>query len=58
MNLHRIRSLLAAPNVSIPEVAKSTGVSIRTLFRIKSGESNINLRTYNALDTWAKGKRL
>jgi hypothetical protein len=56
MDIQRIRSLLGSAN--IPATAEATKLSVRTLYRIKAGESNITLSTMNALQKWAKGRRV
>jgi len=58
MNIQRITALLNAPKVSIPEVSAKSGVSIRTLYRIKAGYKQVTLETFASLQEWAKGRRL
>lgn len=55
MSIIRIQALLRA--ASIPEVSQKTGLSVRSLFRIKAGETNITLATLNKLEEWARGRR-
>lgn len=55
MNLPGIRKLLTSE--TIPEAAKATGLSVRTLWRIKAGAENITLATLCSLQRWGRDKK-
>jgi predicted transcriptional regulator len=54
-NITRLRQLLTAQ--TIPTAAKATGISERTLYRIKAGE-DFTVTTLEKLEKWATGKRV
>ena len=51
MNFKPILRALATANIA--KAAEQTGLSRRTLFRIKAGDTNVNLGTYTKLEKWA-----
>lgn len=55
MNIDRIRLLVQAANAS--KCARDSGVPLRTIMRFRAGHVP-SVPTLEALDKWAKGKRL
>lgn len=56
MNIQRIRQLVAA--TPLKDVAKASGVPLRTLYRLKHKQNEPREATLQALEKWAKGRRL
>lgn len=56
MNILRIRQLVAA--TPLKDVAKASGVPLRTLYRLKNEQNEPQLATLHLLDKWSKGRRL
>lgn len=56
MNIQRIRQLVAA--TPLKDVAKASGIPLRTLYRFKNVENGPQMATLEALEKWAKGRRL
>ena len=55
LNIEKINRLLQS--VPLKEIADESGVSLRSLQRMKSGRGNPGLGMLYKLAVWAKGKR-
>lgn len=56
MNIERIRQLVAA--TPLKEVAKASGIPLRTLYRFHNQQNDPRGATLALLEKWAKGRRL